>query len=1039
MNRYKKFIIGIQIIFSALASCMSDKKSEVRYDFKLPEGFTIEVAAGPDLVDFPMFATVDETGRLFVFESIGDVYDSTEEALQNPQFRIKLLVDTNGDGKYDKSTVFADKIGFPQGGVFYEGSLYASSAPDILKLTDRDGDGIAEQRDVLLSGWTLNVNANSLIGPFMAPDGWFYMTSAIEGFDVKSKEGERMKGETARIWRMKPDGSELQWVSAGGMNNPVGLAFTAASEPLGTMTYFTEPSAGQRDALIYWTEGGVYPKPNSNIQRDNLPLTGELMPVVSKYSRVAPAGVSRYQNVTLGEAYHNTLFSAQFNTHRIINHKLTRNGGSFRAEETVFLSTENEDFHPTDVLEDGDGSLLIIETGGWFLKGCPLSQVSKPEVKGTVYRVRRKNASKVDDPFGNQINWDKTGITSMVGYLEDSRPFVRNRAASMIKDNTGAIEPLKDLLANSQSVESRMLATFVLYKMNNPEAYQNAQRSLTDKNMEVRIAASRAAGLANDTSAIEGLVNMLHSDDLAVKRQAATALGQIGDPKTIPHLLEAAEGVSDRFVDHAITYALLSMNKPELTMAGLKHTSNKVKRVALIALDQMKASPLHAGMVVSYLSSEDSLLQATSLWVTTHHPEWAGAIARTLETRLNKPELSEKEKSQLRQVLVPFCSSPLIQNLVASKMSKASSDKKRFLMEVMEKCETPEFPVAWSDRIQIELLTSNDPEIKFDALGLVRFRNLTKLNEPVFRVASDGNNPANLRLFAYGLLINDSIAMTAEQFRYLYDQLREGNDQTLRQQAATYLANARLQNEQILKLSTEIIPSADPFILQKLAPLFSRTNDRLAGQSLIDALMKSPALDNFTESSINEIFNSYSPEIKISVSKLITKLKALHAERLARIEQVEKQIVNGDLDNGRALFFGKAICSQCHTLGKEGGFLGPDLTSIQKDRSVHDLVEAVLYPGVSFVREYETYQVKTKSHVYTGIIKEQNGSMVRIDISPQESVRIPAKEIVSIEIKNKSMMPEGLDALLTDQEFSDLMAFILAQDQDPETDSKLLR
>src|SRR5690606_16873925 len=220
------------------------------------------------------------------------VYEETAEALSDPQFRINLLEDLDGDGVYDKSTIYADKIGFPQGGVFYKGSLYATSAPDLLKLTDTDGDGVADEREVLLTGWVLNVNANSAIGPFMGPDGWLYWTSSIEGFDITTKEGEQLKGETARIWRVRPDGSNLQWISAGGMNNPVELTFTAASEPVGTETYFTNPQAGQRDALVYWTEGGVYPKPHDNIARDELPLTGELMPVVTKFSRVAPSGIA---------------------------------------------------------------------------------------------------------------------------------------------------------------------------------------------------------------------------------------------------------------------------------------------------------------------------------------------------------------------------------------------------------------------------------------------------------------------------------------------------------------------------------------------------------------------------------------------------------------------------------------------------------------------------------------------------------------------------------------------------------------------------
>ena len=286
-----------------LAACVTKDPPTTNADNKtgpqVPDGYTIEIAADSTLVDFPMFSTLDEYGRLFVFESTGDKYNETKDAIDTPQFRINLLEDTNADGRYDKSTIFADKVGFPQGGVFYKGSLYASSAPDLIKFTDSNNDGVADTREVILSGWVLNVNANSLVGPSLAPDGWFYMTNAIMGFDVTTKEGQRLKGETARTWRVRPDGSGLEWISAGGMNNPVELTYTEAAEPIGTETYFTEPKAGERDALVYWIEGGVYPKPNNNIKRDKLPLTGELMPVVSKYSRVAPSGIGRYRHISL--------------------------------------------------------------------------------------------------------------------------------------------------------------------------------------------------------------------------------------------------------------------------------------------------------------------------------------------------------------------------------------------------------------------------------------------------------------------------------------------------------------------------------------------------------------------------------------------------------------------------------------------------------------------------------------------------------------------------------------------------------------------
>ena len=84
-------------------------------EVQVPEGYSVELVAGPELVDYPMFGIVEQTGKLFLFESTGNVYEKSEDAIRDPQFRINLLEDVDGDGTYDKSTIYADKVGFPQG------------------------------------------------------------------------------------------------------------------------------------------------------------------------------------------------------------------------------------------------------------------------------------------------------------------------------------------------------------------------------------------------------------------------------------------------------------------------------------------------------------------------------------------------------------------------------------------------------------------------------------------------------------------------------------------------------------------------------------------------------------------------------------------------------------------------------------------------------------------------------------------------------------------------------------------------------------
>lgn len=1042
--RVKKifFLAWITITFFSCNSNTANESNKQGNGPQVPEGYTVEVVAGPNLVDFPMYSTLDETGRLFVFESIGSVYDKTEDAIKNPQFRIKMLEDTNEDGIYDKSTIYADKVGFPQGGVFYKGSLYVTSAPDLLKLTDTNGDGIADKREVLLTGWKLNINANSLVGPIKAPDGWLYMNNAIMGFDVMTKEGERIKGETARTWRVHPDGSGLEWISAGGMNNPVELTFTEASEPIGTETYFTNPKAGERDALVYWTEGGVYPKPNKNIDRDKLVQTGELMPVVSKFSRVAPSGICRYRSNILGDDFKDNLFSAQFNTHRIIRHKLFRDGASFRTEDDAFFWSKNEDFHPTDVLEDADGSLLIVETGGWFIKGCPLSQVSKPELKGSIYRVRKKGIKTIEDPYGNHMPWKSLQPSLLSKSLEGERPFVSDRAVELLVDfGAASVEPLTDLLSKSTSINARTRAVFALYRIGTSEAKLSVRKALSDADLQVRVAAARCVGLAKDSVSVDVLMELVRKDEPAVRRQAATALGQIDnkDKSVISTLLTAAESTDDRFIRHAIIYSLVSINKPLEVTKGLTNDSPKVREAALIALDQMPNSPVKANDVKIFLTSNNRELQNTGFWVASHHPEWANDMIAFLGSRFKGGPLNSEEEILFSDLLVSFADNDQVQRFMADQMKYSSKERKLFLLGAMAKSSVKEFPSAWILQVGLQLNPEIDAQVKGKALELVDLRSIASLSEKLNIVADDKNNKVLLRLQAVGALLKSNPDFSDQHFTFLLKELKESKEVLVRQQVASVLVQGKISEMQLLKLTTEYLPKADAFILPRLIAIFKGAHSIEIARILVSTLLSSTSLDAFSEENLRKVFENYPPDVKPLVDNLMAKLNKLLAGRLKYIQSFESQINTGNIEQGRNLFFGKATCYTCHTIGSQGGKFAPDLTSIEKDRSAHDLLEAIIYPSASFVREFETYKIKTKSKEYTGIIKEKTPDAIVLATSFQTSVRIPLNEIVSTEIQDLSMMPSGFDKVLTTQEMANLMTFIMGQDQDPVTDQHILR
>ena len=187
----------------------------------------------------------------------------------------------------------------------------------------------------------------------------------------------------------------------GGMDNPVDVVFTPGGERIFTTTFFVHPGGGQRDGLIHAIYGGIYGKVHDPIFEPAHKWTGpEVMPVLLHMGPAAPCGLTRYESDAFGKAYQDNLFACYFNLHKVSRHVLTPQGATFTTKDEDFVSSPDLDFHPTDVLEDADGSLIVVDTGGWYKLCCPTSQLHKPDVLGGIYRVRRQGTPKIDDPWG---------------------------------------------------------------------------------------------------------------------------------------------------------------------------------------------------------------------------------------------------------------------------------------------------------------------------------------------------------------------------------------------------------------------------------------------------------------------------------------------------------------------------------------------------------------------------------------------------------------------------------------------------------------
>jgi putative membrane-bound dehydrogenase-like protein len=992
----------------------------------VPEGFEVSVAAGAGQVVYPMFIAFDDRGRLFVCESAGrNIPD--QEMDRRPEMRIRMLEDTNGDGVFDRSTIFADGISMTMGAQWYRGSLYVAAPPDVLRFEDTNGDGVADRREVVLTGWPLHSNGTTLHGPYLGPDGWMYLTYNLGKYHIQTKEGTTLDGPGGRVFRFRPDGSGLEWIIGGGYDNGIEMVFNAAGEMFGTMTYYTNPKMGERDALLHYVEGGVYPKVAPIVNQYK--RTGDLMPAMTKFARIAPAGLALYRGASFGREYQGNLFSAQFNPHRIQRHIVERTGATFRTLDDDFLTSEDPDFHPTDVAEDADGSLLVVETGAWYLHSCPVSRIAKPEFKGAIYRVRRRGAPRVEDPWGNKLKLESKSPAELARLLDDAGPGVRDRAAELlVQAGQAAVTPLRQVREAHPSPEARAAAVFALARIGaSPDAVRAALR---DRDFLVRVAAARMAGLARDREAVPRLMEMVVKDDAPVRRQAATALGQIGDARAVPALVSASANPDDRMVEHAIIYSLITLRTPQPLIVAVANRSAKVRKAALVALDQMDNSPLQREQLVPALNDPDGELRRAALWVASRHPQWSGEVLNLIRARLRKADFPPEEAEAVRQTLVSFCGNADSQRMMGELLGDpgGSSRQQLFLLNTMDECAVKEFPDAWIAALR-QQLRGKEVAVRARVVALARSRQLAGLDDELEHMAADALEAREIRAAALGVLVSRRPALPDAGFQFLLTLLQPDTDADLRQTASQILGRAKLNEDQLLLLARDRLSQADPLILPNLLDAFRGSHSENVGKAMVNGLLASshPA-DGIAAERIPELLKTFPTPVRTSAQPLLARIEKEKQSRAQRLKALEPLLSGGDIDRGRDIFFGKkAGCSSCHTIMADGGDVGPDLTGVGAIRSGIDLLEAVVYPSASFVPGHEVYRVETATEVYTGVQGEGTPDAVVIISGPHDRVRIPRKQIRSMRPSTVSLMPDGFADNLTRQELADVLAFLQAQ------------
>ena len=945
--------------------------------FKLAEGYEASLFADEtDGVANPVCMTWDPAGRLWVL--VTAAYPQLNP-VEEPNDKLLILTDANGDGRADKTTVFADGLNMPTGFALGHGGAYIGQGNDLLHLVDTDGDDKADSRRVLLTGFgtgDTHQNINSLT---WSPGGELLFCQGLHSFSrVETPWGIRRLDEHGS-WRLRPRRLQLDgFRRSGGDGNPWGIVFGNWGEP-----------------FVKGNGQGVF---------ELLPGMVSTERIASFWGREMTIGQTRTKSMIIefAESPHlpddiqGEMLIAGYFARDVNRFKREIDGSGHRLSlQPNLLTSSHNAFRPVDIRIGPDGAIYIAD---WFnpIIGHYQASFRHPErdkTHGRIWRITAKGR-----PLAKAPDLSRMSVAELCEQLKSDWRYVRYQAKRRLADlPKGEIIPaitrwVNALDKNDTNNEHHLFEAIGVFESHEFINQPLLERLLKAKDYRARAYATRVAGRWHDRleSPLDLLNQSVVDENPRVRLEAIVACSDIHSAESMAVAAKATDQPMDRFTSHALSqtvHALAPQWQPALNQGQLKFEN-----------------PAGLIFVLRAFGGDDV----------------AGQVRGLIES----PEISADGRRELLQLLARVGTASDL-----DRVFRQAVQDPQLLMSLPAIAEGRRVvPTGVIDKELAELLENENQGVRISAARLAGLWKQPQLIPKLKLMLGDATDEQTqaAAILSLSELVPD---IAVKEFQPLISGRISPTvylaalEATARQDLITAAAaSLRLLHE---------VQNAEPF-----GPVLSIIMNRRGGAEALAVAVKENEFSADKAKLISRWLSASGHDDLELVNALKTRIGIKQGDAMAYDPALVRSLIeevrqSGDAAAGKQVFLSSPTnCAACHqiqnvTPATNAFQSGPDLTAVAAGLPLELIIESVIWPKRQIKEGFEMTRVLTDDgRTFSGYLTSDGNATVGLRDLVTGKVRAIPTETIEARVNKGTAMPSGFTNSLTRKELRDLITYL---------------